>query len=419
VLAFLQPPRIAVFAFRTFRHRWATRVLDLALVLSLVAIALQLVPLPPRLRSQIAPAATAYDRAMRLDTTVAAAAIERPLSIEPAETLLALIVVAAIVLLFWCLRAMFQRGGVRATIRAVAWIGLFVSPLAIVQHAMPLPVVDAVWGLTSQRLRPFGPFVNRNDFAGWLIMAIPLTVGYAVARLQSRHRAGESFDPEIAYDSKSIWLATAVCLMLAGLLASLSRSGLMGAFAGLLFFALISRRRLTARRTALVVAGLAVLVAVAAMYADVGTLATRVEGSFSEGMVNRLSIWHQTWPVVRDFWPLGAGVGAYQAVMVLYQTMSRFFYISHADNEFLQILAEGGLLLGVPVAMAIGAGSMLIARRLGDDRTAIFWLRAGAAAGIVALATQNMVEMTLRVPANAVLFAICAAIAMREHTPQQ
>ena len=113
------------------------------------------------------------------------------MSIEPGETLLALIVVAAIVLLFWCLRTMFQRGGVRATIRAVAWIGLFLSPLAIVQHVMPLPIVDAAWGLTSRGLRPYGPFVNRNDFAGWLIMAIPLTLGYAVARMQSRHRAGE------------------------------------------------------------------------------------------------------------------------------------------------------------------------------------------------------------------------------------
>ena len=414
MLAFLRPPDIAVFASRAFRasrRRWATRLLDLALILSLAAIALQLVPLPLGLRNQIAPAAAAYDRAMRFDTT---AATERPLSIEPGETLLALVVVAAIVLLFWCLRAMFQRGGVRATIRAVAWIGLFVSPLAIVQHIMPLPIVDAAWGLTSRGLRPFGPFVNRNDFAGWLIMAIPLTAGYAVARMQSRQRAGESFDPEIAYDSKSIWLAMAVCLMLGGLLGSLSRSGLLGAFAGLVFFAWISRRRLTARRAGLAIIGLAALLAIAATYADIGALATRLEGSFSEGAASRLSIWRQTWPVVRDFWPLGAGAGAYQAVMVHYQTMSRFFHISHADNEFLQILAEGGLLLGVPVAMAIVAGGMLIAQRLRDDRTAIFWLRAGAAAGMLALAAQNMVEMTLRVPANAVLFAILAAIATHD-----
>src|SRR4029078_131359 len=147
----------------------------------------------------------------------------------------------------------FERGGVRTTIRAVAWIGLFVSPLAIVQHIIPLPLVDGVWGLTGRGLGPFGPFVNRNDFAGWLIMAIPLTAGYAVARMQSRHRAGEAVDAETLFDSKSLWLAMAVCLMAAGLLGSLSRSGLTGAFAGIVFFALISRRRLTARRAGLAI----------------------------------------------------------------------------------------------------------------------------------------------------------------------
>jgi O-antigen ligase len=339
------------------------------------------------------------------------------LSVAPADTLLALMVVAAIVLLFWCARATFERGGIRATIKAIAWIGLIVSPLSIVQHIMPLPIVDAAWGLTARGLRPFGPFVNRNDFAGWLIMAIPLTAGYLIARLQSRHRPGEPLDTATLVDSKSLWLATAVCLMAAGLLGSLSRSGLLGAFAGLVFFALISRRRVTATRAGLAIAGLALALAIASAYADMGALSTRfMEGTVSEGVSTRLSIWRQTRPIVRDFWPFGAGVGAYQAVMVPYQTMSRYFTISHADNEFLQILAEGGLLLGLPVAMVLLAGGRIVAKRLREDQTPIFWLRAGAAAGIAALATQNMIEMTLRIPANAVLFAILAAIAVHHGT---
>jgi O-antigen ligase len=412
LLAFLRPPDIALFASR---GRKSARLLDLGFVLSLAAIACQLVPLPAALRTQIAPSSLAYDRAMRLDPVPA---IERPLSIDPGETLLALVVVAAIVLLFWCLRAMFRRGGIRATIRAVAWIGLFVSPLAVVQHLMPLPIVDAVWGLSSRGLRPFGPFVNRNDFAGWLIMAIPLTAGYAITRIQSRRREGQSFDAGIAFDSRSIWLAMAVCLMAGGLLGSLSRSGVLGAFAGLAAFTWIARRHLSVRRAGLAIASLGVVLAIGSAYGDMGALSTRfMEGSLSEGLGGRLSIWRQTWPVVRDFWPFGTGVGTYQTVMVPYQTMSRYFNISHADNEFLQILAEGGLLLALPVGLAIVAGVALMARRLREDATPFFWVRAGAAAGLVALATQNMVEMTLRVPANGVLFTILAAVAVSENAP--
>ena len=173
--------------------RRSTRWLDFALIFSLVAIAIQLVPLPPGLRGRLSPAALAYDRALRFGSEAGA---ERPLSMDPAATLLALAVVAAIVLLFWTVRTMFQRGSVRATILAVAWIGLVLSPLAIVQHLIPMPFLDDAWGITARGLRPYGPFVNRNDFAGWLIMALPLTLGYAVARMQSRYRPGAPFDLE-------------------------------------------------------------------------------------------------------------------------------------------------------------------------------------------------------------------------------
>jgi len=411
LLAILQPPDITIRAIRAVRDRRATQFLDLSLILSLAAIALQLVPLSSNLRSRVAPSAVAYDRAMRFDP---ASGTARALSIEPARTLLALAVVASIVLLFWTVRTRFQRGSVRATIRAVAWIGFFLSPLAIVHHATALPVVDLFWAVTPRGLRPYGPFVNRNDFAGWLIMAIPLTLGYAVARIEARHRPDEPFDPEVAFDSKAIWLGAAVCLMSAGLMFSLSRSGLLAAFTGFLFFAWLSRQRLTATRARWALLGLGVMIAVAATYANMGALTTRFQMSLSEGLAGRLSIWRQTWPVVRDFWPFGAGVGTYQDVMIPYQTMSRFYYISHADSEPLQILAEGGLLLGIPVAMTLVAGVRLVAKRLREDRTAIYWMRAGASAGMLALAAQNMVEMTLRVPANAVLFAILAAIAVHD-----
>jgi O-antigen ligase len=199
--------------------------------------------------------------------------------------------------------------------------------------------------------------------------------------------------------------------MLAGLLVSSSRSGMLGAAVGFVFFALCARRRLTAAQAVPVALGACLMLGFAAAFADVNVLASRLDSSFPEGFTGRFTIWQQTWPVIRDFWPLGSGVGTYQAVMIRYQTMSHFFYISHADNEFLQLLAEGGLLLALPVAVTLGSGVALVVSRMREDRTAIFWMRAGAAAGMLACATQNMVEMTLRIPANALLFAILAAVA--------
>jgi O-antigen ligase len=372
----------------------------------MAGMALQLVPLSAPVRAYVTPGAAAYDRGMRVGSPPAAS---RPISIEPRRTALALVDTAAIVALFWSLRTLFRHGSVRVTTRAVAWLGLLVSPLAIVHHLVPLPLVDQVWPVTPRGLRPYGPFVNRNDFAGWLIMAVPLTLGYALARVESRQGARDRGAPA---DTMSIWLGLAIAMMVAGLAFSMSRSGLLGAGAALIVFAFGARRRLTAQHGVWLTAGLAAALVATIVFAEAQPLARRVGVSVSEGLAGRVAIWQQTLPVVRDFWPVGSGAGTYQLVMVPYQTMSKFFYISHADNELLQIAAEGGLLLAAPVLAAAAAWGALAVRRVRTDATAIFWIRLGAAAAVVAAAAQNMVEMTLRVPANAVLFAIVAAVAV-------
>ena len=36
--------------------------------------------------------------------------------------------------------------------------------------------------------QPFGPFVNRNHFAGWMLMALPLTMALLCAGMQQGMR---------------------------------------------------------------------------------------------------------------------------------------------------------------------------------------------------------------------------------------
>jgi hypothetical protein len=393
----------------------AIPIVDAALLAVIAAIAVQLIPLPANLRLALAPSAIAYEQAVYLTPASGASpASPGPITIDRDATTFALFLVIVVALVFWSARATFSRGGVRTTARGVAWLGLIVAPLACVQHAMAPQLFYGRWRPLTASALPYTPFVNRNDFAAWLILAMPLVAGYAVARLRSRRRPDGAFDPEAALDDTAIVLGVSIFAMTAGLLASLSRSGLAGGAVALLTFALLARRRMSVRRLGWTAAGVAATIVLAAMYANMSTLTARMAGAMSEGVAVRLSIWRQTWPMVRDFWPLGSGVGTYQRVMVLYQTSSRQFYISHADNEYLQVLAEGGALLAIPAAIAIGAAVISIGRRLRADRSALFWVRAGAASGIAGLAMQNMWEMTLRVPANAVLFAILAAVALAE-----
>jgi O-antigen ligase len=368
-------------------------------------------------RLAVAPSAIAYEQAVRIHPGGGAPpAMPGPISVERGATALALAVVAGSVLLFWCARTLFASGGVRTTIRGIAWMGLVAAPIALAQHATAPRYFFWRYAAPAGNAQPFTPFVSRNDFAAWVIMALPVAAGYAIARLQSREREGP-FDPETAFDKRSMLLGAAALAMTAGLLGSLSRSGLFGAAVGFIVFVSLSRRRMSARRTISLVTIAAAIIAVALVYVNASALRDRLGLAASEGVAGRFEIWRQTWPMVVDFWPVGSGVGTYERVMTLYQTSSRAFYYSHADNEYLQILAEGGALVAVPVAIAIVAGAIAIARRLRADRTRLYWIRAGAASGLLALAAQNTWEMTLRVPANAALFAVLAALTLREGNP--
>src|SRR5207248_328755 len=79
-----------------------------------------------------------------------------------------------------------------------------------------------------------------------------------------------------------------------------------------------------------------------------------------------------------------------------------------------QLAVEGGWLMSIPVVIALLSGMLQIGSRLRADRSPIFWIRVGAASGVMAIAVQNIWDTGLRMPANAVLFALAAAVALHE-----
>src|SRR5439155_13403265 len=169
------------------------------------------------------------------------------------------------------------------------------------------------------------------------------------------------------------------------------------------------------RRQAWLIVGLAAMIAVGAAYANFDALADRVGDALTNGIAGRRAIWRETWGMLKAFPATGVGLGAYERGMLVYQTSPRQdFYFNHAHNEYLQLAAEGGTLLAVPVVIAVVAGVGVVRRRLREDRSAAFWIRAGAASGLMAVAVQSVWETGLRMPANAVLFALLAAIATHE-----
>src|SRR5262249_39372387 len=105
--------------------------------------------------------------------------------------------------------------------------------------------------------------------------------------------------------------------------------------------------------------------------------------------------------------------------MRAYQTATSDTLVWEAHNDYLQLAAEGGLLVGVPIALTLVLFVDGIRRRFSsdeDDRTTS-WIRFGAATGLAAIGLQSLVEFSLQMPGNAVAFVVLAAIAL--HRPSR
>src|SRR5258708_40261828 len=79
-------------------------------------------------------------------------------------------------------------------------------------------------------------------------MAVPVCLGYLLAHgsaHQRRELAGASWHQRLlqALGARAIWLTASLCLMLAALVASLSRAGMVGLISGILVAAYLRGRR--------------------------------------------------------------------------------------------------------------------------------------------------------------------------------
>jgi O-antigen ligase len=401
---------LAVVRPRVFRAPYSA--LDAALCACLAAAAVQVIPLPATLRLGLSPALDGVDRALYLTVPAdPSAAPPAPLSLDARASIDALVLFTALLFVFWCARDIYSAGGIRRSVRALAGCGLAVSAIALCQHIVRPHLLYGLWRPQNRNAQfPFGPFVNRNDFAAWLVLALPLAIGYFAARIDMRRRE-RRLTVDALFDGTGAWLAVAICLMAATLITTLSRSGVTAGLAGAAAFVVLTRRRMERRGQATLIAGLGVVALVAAAYANVGALTTRVGETLDSGIGGRREIWQATAAIIRDFRMTGVGIGAFERAMIVYQP-PHVFAFNHAHDEYLQIAAEGGMLLVVPALAALGAGIWQIGRQLRRDRSPLFWIRAGAAASLAAIAVQSLWETGLRMPANAVLFALCAALAI-------
>lgn len=393
----------------------------LATALALVAgcIAAHLVPLPVDLLRRLSPATTDFLLSYNVEFGLPPASQEwHPLSISPQSTWVALGLYVGFALLILGLARWLTWTRARRLVGGLTVLAAVVALTGIVQGPGPASKVYGFWQpMNLSASSVFGPFVNRNHFAGWMLMALPVCLGYLVSQVAAgMPGAGPGVRGRVIWfgspaANRLLLTGFAIALMALATLLSLSRSGVVCLTAALAINAAMVVWRTRAVRRTVAMAYMVALAGSAAAWAGMD----RIVGRFNEPGTDfslRLPIWADTWDIVTRFWPLGTGVNTYGISTVFFQTRTTEGRLREAHNEYLQLLAEGGLPLALLVAIAVALLVREIWRSMGSPEGESYWLRLGASTGLVAIALQSTVEFSLQMPGNAVLFCVVVAIAV-------
>jgi len=303
----------------------------------------------------------------------------------------------------------------RLMTRLVVIFGFLLAVYGLMQHFINPQTI--FWVREPTQAQPFGPYVNRHHFAGYMELTLAMPLGLLFAGAVGRERV-----PLYAFAS---------AIMAVALVLTNSRGGMLSMVCEIIFLTLVAAAGGRGRgrgeeagggggsraRAALTRVGLGFLLIVAVVF---GALYFGGEDALSRlvGTVNsedpttgRAHFWRGTAGIIKDHPLLGTGLGSFPSAYTLYDTASGSYRLEQAHNDYLQILSDGGVvsgLLGLAfVALLFGAAL----RRMQSHDRFRRGVALGALAGCAGVLVHSFFDFTLHTTANALMFLVLAALA--------
>ncbi|MHC4600908.1 MAG: O-antigen ligase family protein, partial [Planctomycetota bacterium] len=382
--------------------------------LLLAWVLLQIVPLPGGMLAAISP-----ETGRILARGGAAPGESHAISILPHDTIIAALRVASALSVFLAAFVLIRsrKALLRVVVPAVgaASILAFLGILkAAVSMAKGSPSLAGLFPQGGSGARASGPFINANQFAGYMEILFPLGVALLLWTVSTHRREGESLRAMIGRFSgpgaRVVLVGLAVLLMAGAVLVSQSRTGILGFAVGGCFLALFLVRKLGTKWRA-VAAGTAVVLAFC-LYLGVDPVLDRYALLMEDREVDRVKAWEMGGEIAKDFPVAGTGLGTFRRVSPLYQPPDLRGGYFQTHNDYVNMASDmgfPGLALVLGILAAWGAVTWRGLSRPGRVRP-IFSAAALAAAG--AMAVHSFADFNLQVSAIAFHMALVAGVGM-------
>jgi O-antigen ligase len=268
----------------------------------------------------------------------------------------------------------------------------------------------------------FGPFANRNHFAGYMEMLIPLPVALMVGRAIR----------------KEMWMiyGFAAALMSLTVVISASRGGMVSVLASLVFIGIAkSRLRRNTRKTGTRylnqngaffwlkrlggIAAMIVVLVAGVIWLGVEPVLQRLGDTIDQAKISQVSsealsrsgIWRDTGKLIQTHMLFGAGFGAYETAFPAYSLNTIEMVVTHTHNDYLQILADCGVIGGMIALWFLVMIFRAIWQGIKSPDAFLAALALGCGAGIFAMLLHSLFDFNLQIPSNALLFlTLCAMV---------
>lgn len=338
------------------------------------------------------------------------------LSLNPYMTRLA--VVQLIILLVFFAAAYTHINSAFRLRRIVTVVIIFGGAMAFFGILQRLASPEGIYWRPTPQAIPFGSFVNQHHFAAFMEMTIGLTLALLVGR-------GTEKD-------KRLLLVIAIVLMGIAILLTGSRGGVLSLL-GVIGFVFLTnflrksdadeadvpkdeRRARFRRNLGLIGGALGLLIVLFSAVLLLGGdaplsrgIGLTTQADISNG---RLHFWSVSWQIFLAHPIIGAGLDAFGTAFPLYDTWNGAYRVEQAHNDYLQILADAGILGFLCVAAFIFLLFKQGLQRLSGEHSHFRRsVAVGALAGCFGILIHSFFDFPLRTPSNAFFFLLFAVFA--------